>query len=105
MAHHRQDEPTEDGVRKIMRLRTTGAVAGVATATALSLAACTGSGPSEANTEPTDALTIATTSNNQAPMEAVADAYREKTGLDVNVTIADRSEEHTSELQSRGHIV
>jgi len=75
-----------------MKLRTTGAVAGVATATALSLAACTGSGPSEANTEPTDALTIATTSNNQAPMEAVADAYREKTGLDVNVTIADTSQ-------------
>src|SRR5699024_4628239 len=92
MAHHRQDEPTENGVRKIMKLRTTGAVAGVAMATALSLAAWTSSGPSEPKTEPRDALTFANTSNDQAPMEAVADAYREKTGLDVNVTIADTAQ-------------
>src|SRR5690625_3716684 len=116
-----------------MNLRTTAIVAGAAV-TALALAACTGSEPDEANTDPTDSLTIATTSNNQAPMEAVVDAYREETGLDINVTIADtsqyqstlrtqlssgtapdvftvwagggnRSEEHTSELQSRGHLV
>ncbi|HLS63451.1 MAG TPA: extracellular solute-binding protein [Ruania sp.] len=74
-----------------MNLRTTGIVAGAAV-TALALAACTGSEPDEANTDPTDSLTIATTSNNQAPMEAVVDAYREETGLDINVTIADTSQ-------------
>ena len=74
-----------------MKLRTTGLVAGAA-AIALALAACSSSEPTEANTEPTDALTIATTSNNQAPMEAVVEAYREETGLEVNVTIADTSQ-------------
>lgn len=74
-----------------MKQRTTGVVAGAA-AMALTLAACSSSEPSEANTEPTDALTIATTSNNQAPMEAVVEAYREETGFDINVTIADTSQ-------------
>lgn len=74
-----------------MRMRTSGFVAGAA-ATALALAACSSSESSEANTEPTDALTIATTSNNQAPMEAVVEAYREETGLEINVTIADTSQ-------------
>src|SRR5690625_697461 len=66
-----------------MNLRTTGIGAG---------AAGTGTEPDEANTDPTASLTIATTSNHQAPMEAVVDAYREETGLDINVTIADTSQ-------------
>lgn len=41
-------------------------------------------------------LTVATTSNNQAPMEAVIEAYKEKTGLDVDLTVADTSQYQTT---------
>src|SRR5699024_7620471 len=83
--------PHHIGVDDSMKLRTTGVVAGYA-ATALALAACSSSEPTAANTEPTDALTIATTSNNHATMEAVVESYREETGMDINVTIADTSQ-------------
>lgn len=81
-----------------MKYRNIAAVAGVAAA-ALALSACSSSTPAPAaseSTEATDALTIATTSNNQAPMEAVVAAYKEKTGLDVNVTVADTAQYQTT---------
>ena len=70
------------------------AVAGLAAA-ALALAAC-GSQPQVQTAEKTKALTIATTSNNQAPMEAVIEAYKKKTGLDVNLTVADTAQYQTT---------
>jgi raffinose/stachyose/melibiose transport system substrate-binding protein len=78
-----------------MNLRNIAVVAGVAVA-AVSLAACSSSEPTAGANEPTDALTIATTSNNQGPMEAVVEAYKEKTGLDVNLTVADTSQFQTT---------
>lgn len=76
-------------------MRTKVALAGFAAA-ALGLTACS-TAPSETDpTESTDALTIGTTSNNQEPMEAVVDVYREETGLDINVTIADTSQYQTT---------
>ncbi|SEG89001.1 raffinose/stachyose/melibiose transport system substrate-binding protein [Nonomuraea solani] len=73
-----------------MHNRKIAAVAGIA---ALTLAAC-GSPPQ--TSEKTKALTIATTSNNQAPMEAVIEAYKKKTGLDVNLTVADTAQYQTT---------
>lgn len=78
-----------------MNLRHIAIVAGVAV-TAVGLAACSSSAPAASPDEPTDALTIATTSNNQAPMEAVVAAYEEKTGLDINLTVADTSQFQTT---------
>ena len=77
-----------------MKSRYIAVVAGVAVA-GLSLSACSSSEPTS-STEPTDSLTIATTSNNQGPMEAVVAAYEEKTGLDVNLTVADTSQFQTT---------
>lgn len=74
-----------------MKRRTTTVVAGVAAA-ALGLTACGVEGPDGAEGD----LTIATTSNNQAPMEAVVAAYEEKTGLDVNLTVADTTQYQTT---------
>ncbi|WP_181156584.1 ABC transporter substrate-binding protein [Microbacterium sp. MYb66] len=78
-----------------MNLRNIAIVAGVAVA-AVSLAACSPSEPASSPDEATDALTIATTSNNQGPMEAVVEAYKDKTGLDVNLTVADTSQFQTT---------
>lgn len=78
-----------------MKMRNIAAVAGVSIA-ALVLAGCSNSAPAEGSMEPTDALNIATTSNNQAPMEAVVAAYEEKTGIEVNVTVADTSQYQTT---------
>ncbi|MET7395928.1 extracellular solute-binding protein [Dactylosporangium sp. NPDC005572] len=74
------------------------AVAAIAGAVGLALAltACGGSDPSPSATEKTNALTIATTSNNKAPMEAVIAAYKAKTGLDVNLTVADTAQYQTT---------
>lgn len=77
-----------------MKSRYIAVVAGVA-AVGLGLTACSSSEPTS-STEPTDALTIATTSNNQGPMEAVVAAYEKKTGLDVNLTVADTSQFQTT---------
>ncbi|MGL3150236.1 ABC transporter substrate-binding protein [Microbacterium sp. A82] len=77
-----------------MKLRYIAVATGVAVA-GLSLSACSASEPTSP-TEPTDALTIATTSNNQGPMEAVVEAYKEKTGLDINLTVADTSQFQTT---------
>ncbi|WP_298040105.1 extracellular solute-binding protein [uncultured Microbacterium sp.] len=77
-----------------MKSRYIAAVAGVAVA-GLALSACSSSEPTS-STEPTEALTIATTSNNQGPMEAVIEAYTEKTGLDINLTVADTSQFQTT---------
>lgn len=77
-----------------MKSRYIAVVAGVAVA-GLGLSACSSSEPTS-STEPTDSLTIATTSNNQAPMEAVVEAYKEKTGIDVNLTVADTSQFQTT---------
>lgn len=77
-----------------MKSRYIAVVAGVAVA-GLSLSACASSEPTS-STEPTDSLTIATTSNNQGPMEAVVEAYKAKTGLDVNLTVADTSQFQTT---------
>jgi len=80
-----------------MKMRHIAAVAGVALAAA-SLSACSpstgdnnGDTPGESN-----ALTIGTTSNNQVPMEAVVAAYKAKTGLDINVTLADTGQYQTT---------
>lgn len=70
------------------------AVAGLAAA-ALVLAAC-GAQPQAPSNEKTGALTVATTSNNQAPMEAVIEAYKKKSGLDVNLTVADTAQYQTT---------
>ena len=78
-----------------MNLRHIAIVAGVAV-TAVGLAACSSSAPAASPDEPTDARTNATTSNNQAPMEAVVAAYEEKTGLDINLTVADTSQFQTT---------
>ncbi|MEU7748006.1 extracellular solute-binding protein [Nonomuraea sp. NPDC049158] len=64
-------------------------------AAALALTGC-GSQPQAASDEKTKALTIATTSNNQAPMEAVVAAYKKKTGLDINLTVADTAQYQTT---------
>ncbi len=77
-----------------MKSRYIAVVAGVAVA-GLGLSACSSSEPTSP-TEPTDSLTIATTSNNQGPMEAVVEAYKEKTGIDVNLTVADTSQFQTT---------
>ncbi|MGW8482832.1 ABC transporter substrate-binding protein [Microbacterium sp. NPDC055903] len=77
-----------------MKSRYIAVVAGVAVA-GLGLSACS-SAEQPSSTEPTDSLTIATTSNNQAPMEAVVAAYEEKTGIDVNLTVADTSQFQTT---------
>lgn len=77
-----------------MKSRYIAVVAGVAVA-GLGLSACSSSAPTS-STEPTDSLTIATTSNNQEPMEAVVEAYKEKTGIDVNLTVADTSQFQTT---------
>lgn len=77
-----------------MKSRYIAVVAGVAVA-GLGLSACSSSEPTS-STEPTDSLTIATTSNNQGPMEAVVEAYKEETGLDVNLTVADTSQFQTT---------
>ncbi|KRA25334.1 hypothetical protein ASD65_13560 [Microbacterium sp. Root61] len=78
-----------------MNFRSIAAVAGVA-GVAVSLAACSSSPSTSGSTEPTDTLTIATTSNNQAPMEAVIEAYEKKTGVEVNLTVADTSQFQTT---------
>ncbi|WP_116951794.1 ABC transporter substrate-binding protein [Jiangella endophytica] len=80
-----------------MKTRNIAVVAGVAAA-ALGLSACgsDGSSATSGNTEPTDSLTVATTSNNQAPMEAVVAAYEEESGVDVNLTVADTSQFQTT---------
>lgn len=76
-----------------MKSRYIAAVAGVAVA-GVTLAGCSsdvaGSAGSDAG------LTIGTTSNNQVPMEAVIEAYEEKTGLDVNLTMADTGQYQTT---------
>lgn len=77
-----------------MKSRYIAVVAGVAVA-GLGLSACSSSEQAPSN-EPTDSLTIATTSNNQGPMEAVVQAYQEKTGIDVNLTVADTSQFQTT---------
>ncbi|MDQ0643125.1 ABC transporter substrate-binding protein [Microbacterium murale] len=77
-----------------MKSRYIAVVAGVAVA-GLGLSACSSSEQTPPN-EPTDSLTIATTSNNQGPMEAVVEAYKEKTGIDVNLTVADTSQFQTT---------
>ncbi|WP_308797918.1 ABC transporter substrate-binding protein [Agromyces silvae] len=77
-----------------MKPRHIAAVAGVAVV-ALGLSACS-SASNPGSTEPSDSLTIATTSNNQAPMEAVVEAYEEKTGLDINLTVADTGQFQTT---------
>ncbi|MGV2982737.1 ABC transporter substrate-binding protein [Microbacterium sp. AGC85] len=77
-----------------MKSRYIAVVAGVAVA-GLGLSACSSSEQTPSN-EPTDSLTIATTSNNQGPMEAVVEAYKEKTGIDVNLTVADTSQFQTT---------
>lgn len=64
-------------------------------AMALALAAC-GSQPQAPSNEKTKALKIATTSNNQEPMEAVIEAYKKKTGLDINLTVADTAQYQTT---------
>jgi len=78
-----------------MKLRHIAVVAGVAVA-GLSLSACSSSEPTSGPAEATDSLTIATTSNNQAPMEAVVAEYEAKTGIDVNLTVADTSQFQTT---------
>lgn len=78
-----------------MNIRNIAVVAGVAVA-AVSLTACSAAESTAGSSEPTDALTIATTSNNQAPMEAVIEAYEEETGLDINLTVADTSQFQTT---------
>jgi raffinose/stachyose/melibiose transport system substrate-binding protein len=78
-----------------MKLRNIAVVAGVAVA-AVSLASCSTAEQPAASDEATDALTIATTSNNQAPMEAVVAAYEEETGIEVNLTVADTSQFQTT---------
>lgn len=77
-----------------MNSRHIAVVAGVAVL-GLGLSACA-SPSTSGSTEPTDALTIATTSNNQGPMEAVVEAYEEKTGLDINLTVADTGQFQTT---------
>jgi raffinose/stachyose/melibiose transport system substrate-binding protein len=77
-----------------MNSRNIATVAGVAVS--LALTGCASAGPTAGSTEPTDALTIATTSNNQAPMEAVIEAYKEKTGHDVSLTVSDTSQFQTT---------
>lgn len=77
-----------------MKMRNIAAVAGVAVA-ALGLSAC-GSTASADPDEPTDAFTVATTTNNQVPMEAVTAAYEEATGIDVNLDLADTSQFQTT---------
>lgn len=77
-----------------MNSRNIAVVAGVA-ALALGLAACSSPSSSGSNGSG-DALTIATTSNNQAPMEAVVEAYEEQTGLDINLTVADTGQFQTT---------
>ncbi|MFI7153606.1 extracellular solute-binding protein [Nonomuraea sp. NPDC050022] len=64
-------------------------------AAALTLTAC-GSQPQASSNDKPKALTIATTSNNQAPMQAVVEAYKKKTGLDINVTVADTAQYQTT---------
>lgn len=75
-----------------MKKRATTIVAG-ATAVTLGLTACGVEGPGGGAEGD---LIIATTSNNQASMEAVVDAYEEKTGLDINLTIADTTQYQTT---------
>lgn len=77
-----------------MKSRNLTAVASVLAA-GLALSACSADTP-ESTDGPTDALTVSTTSNNQAPMEAVIAAYKEQTGLDVNLTVADTSQFQTT---------
>ncbi|GAA5195814.1 ABC transporter substrate-binding protein [Microbacterium jejuense] len=80
-----------------MKSRYIAAVAGVAIA-AVSLSACSSSSDENSGETPeaSKTLTIGTTSNNQVPMEAVVAAYKEKTGLDVNVTLADTGQYQTT---------
>ncbi|GAB1817705.1 ABC transporter substrate-binding protein [Herbidospora sp. RD11066] len=74
--------------------RTKAVIAGVAV---LALGACGSTSTPDAAPEQTaTALTVATTSNNQAPMEAVIAAYKAKSGLEINLTVADTAQYQTT---------
>ncbi|SCL28285.1 carbohydrate ABC transporter substrate-binding protein, CUT1 family [Micromonospora pallida] len=79
-----------------MNYRKSVAAVGVVGA-AIALGACGQSDSSSTSaTEETKALTIATTSNNKTAMEAVIEAYKKKTGLDINLTVADTAQYQTT---------
>jgi raffinose/stachyose/melibiose transport system substrate-binding protein len=78
-----------------MKSRNIAVVAGVAAALTLSACSAPASTPEE-DLEATDTLLIATTSNNQGPMEAVIAAYEEETGVNVELTVADTAQYQTT---------
>lgn len=81
-----------------MKSRFIATVAGVALV-CISLTACSSSPSTEESgttPEASNALTIGTTSNNQVPLDAVVEAYKAKTGQDINVTVADTGQYQTT---------
>src|SRR5690625_5906130 len=83
--------------------RITSAV-GLTLTAALALAACSGGGDDGDGGEASGPITFWTPHvqpERMAAQQDIADEFTEETGIEVEV----RSEEHTSELQSRGHLV
>ncbi len=89
---HRGPAPILHWSLTSMKNRNIAIVVGVTSALALS--AC--STPAAPSNEPTDTLLVATTSNNQGPMEAVIAAYEEETGINVELTVADTAQYQTT---------